>query len=261
MDISKNFHVLSDVHLEFYKTYPGLSSFIKPKINENVNYLCLCGDIGNPRLPFYKLFLQECAASYEKVFIICGNHEYYYEYVDDINLLIQKICDDINPNKLIFLNNSSYDISGTNIRILGTTLWTKIDNKNKSDIKCFIADFRSIKNWSIYKNDIEHHKSLKFIKDSLCDSGTESKRFIIITHHAPLLSCGNIIHRNSILSSAFKNDLMYLISEHTDKISVWMYGHDHYSMCFKIENTLIVSNQLGYPGEIDIKNNNYSVIV
>ena len=70
-------HVLSDIHLEFYKTLPKLEKKFQSIDPSATNILCLCGDIGYPHTKIYKWFITWCSEHFTKVFIITGNHEYY----------------------------------------------------------------------------------------------------------------------------------------------------------------------------------------
>lgn len=237
------FQILSDIHLEHYDTYPGIKTFISDV--GSADYLCLCGDIGAPFEPSYKRFLEECAdGSWKKVFVIAGNHEMYGKRLKEVYNHINTLCNQIDSNKLVFLQNTGFDVSD-NIRVIGATLWSEIDYDEHYSIGCFIADFRKIKDFTTNDYGEEYVKTVKFIQKEL--SNNPNKNFVILTHHVPLLTCGSPKYLGSPLSSAYRSNLRHLM---TDQVLLWAYGHDHYSMRVKVENTLVVSNQFGYPGEI-----------
>lgn len=245
------FQVLSDIHLELYREYPGLAHFINGQ--QTADCLCLCGDIGDPHSPHYKRFLAECAsAPYVYVFIIAGNHEFYHCHMQRVHHKIRELCKEVGGEKLVYLNNTCFDLPGTNLRIFGTTLWSKITAEQALDVRCFIADLRCIKEWGIEENNATHEKSLTRLNDELATLPAD-KRLIVMSHHAPTLLCGNPVHAHSPMSSAFRSDLTDLITRNSHKIAMWMYGHDHYSMRMSIKDTIIVSNQVGYPGETERK--------
>lgn len=226
------FHLLSDIHLEFYKKYPGIIYFLDPIENDSIDYLFLCGDIGDPFSNNYKLFLEECSKeSYKNIFIIAGNHEYYNHHTHNVTQKIKILCKNIS-NKLIFLNNNCFYID--NYCILGSTLWSYINN---NEIERYISDFTKIKNWSLLRNNNENKKSIKYIHKKL----KNNTKFIIITHHCPLYL------NNTELSDAFYNNLEDIFDN--ENIILWLYGHDHSSNKIKIKNTQIISNQFGYPDE------------
>lgn len=191
----------------------------------------------------YKRFLGECAAAFDHVFIISGNHEYYGHDIRTVDEHIPSLSKSF--DNVTYLNCTGVDITGTDLRIIGTTLWSEIKEDQMSDIRYSLSDFQCIRKWSIEENQMKHKQCLNFIKQELKNPG----RLIVMTHHPPVLKCGHPKHTGSSMSSAFKNDLGHLILQNTDKIAAWMYGHDHYSMQFKLGNTTIMSNQIGYPGE------------
>jgi hypothetical protein len=66
------FQYISNLHLDLYPL--GLFD-----IDAIAPYLLLAGDIGNPYQKKYELFLENISKKFEKIFIISGNHEYYYQ--------------------------------------------------------------------------------------------------------------------------------------------------------------------------------------
>lgn len=238
------FQILSDIHLEHYHTYPGAKYFL-PSLGE-ADVLCLCGDIGDPFKSHYVRFLKECSeSSYKYVLVITGNHEYYGHHTLKVPFHIRRLCS-ANP-KLVFLHNQAFDVS-PNVRVLGTTLWTQTRPEQSECIRKCVNDYKYIKEWSIERSDSEHRKASKFLLREL-ETCPDDKRIVILTHHAPVLDCGDPLYKGSFLSSAFKNDLEDVIIKYNDRIALWAYGHDHYNMRFKIGDTVVVSNQYGYPDE------------
>ena len=79
--------MISDLHLEF-KT----PKYTFPKIEAKCKNLFLLGDIG---LPFinedYTNFLEEIAKSFEHIFIVLGNHEFYRSTMEDVFDYFEKI--------------------------------------------------------------------------------------------------------------------------------------------------------------------------
>jgi len=193
--------------------------------------------------------LEDCVAAaylYSYVIVIAGNHEYYHHRHSKVRRHIRNLCKEIDAKKLVFLDNEVFDISDT-ICVIGTTLWSTILPDQRQAVGHLVRDYKLIKNWTIEANDNANKKAIKFIRDQL--SSKCKKRCVIMTHHAPLMECGNPKFATSPLSSAFHNDLEDLIISNHDRIAVWMYGHDHYNKRFAIGDTTIVSHQLGYPDE------------
>lgn len=227
------FHLLSDLHLE-------ISPFTLNK-PDDADILILAGDIGNPTSNDYRDLIEKTSKLYKYVFIIKGNHECYGYDLQKTGEKISHVVDKF--NNVFYLQKKIIDIE-ENIRILGVTLWSDIMDYQRSDIGCFIADFRLIKGWNIENNNHEHFKDVKFIKNEISRAKEDNKKLIIITHHAPSYrGTSRPEHNGSSLSSAFCTDLEYLFN---DPIKTWVFGHTHHSCKLLINNIPLLSNQRGY---------------
>lgn len=240
--------VLSDIHLEHR------GHFELPR--DPTDIICLCGDIGDPSLPSYRTFLEHCAEqSRMYTFVIMGNHEAYGKTLKQTSNIIQSICEainrDIRADKIVFLNNTAFDIPGSEFRILGTTLWSDIHPKFAWHIRNSLSDFSRIKDWSIGAAKEAYDHSLMWLRGQLQEAWLEDKKVVVMSHHAPLLSLGRPKHLSSSLQSAFASDLSDLIQEYTHLLKFWFYGHNHHSQKVTMKDTVIASNQIGYGGEED----------
>lgn len=227
------FHLLSDLHLE-------ISPFTlnKPK---DADILILAGDIGDPTSNDYRDLIEKTSNLYKYVFIVKGNHECYGYDLQKTGQKIAHVVDKF--SNVFYLQKRTIDIE-ENIRILGVTLWSDIMDYQRSDIGCFLADFRLIKEWNIENNNHEHFKDVKFIKNEINRAKEDNKKLIIITHHAPSYrGTSRPEHSGNSLSSAFCTDLEYLFN---DPIKAWVFGHTHHSCKLLINNIPLISNQKGY---------------
>ena len=227
------FHLLSDLHLE-------ISPFTlnKPK---DADILILAGDIGDPTSNDYRDLIEKTSNLYKYVFIVKGNHECYGYDLQKTGQKIAHVVDKF--SNVFYLHKRTVDIE-EDIRILGVTLWSDIMDYQRSDIGCFLSDFRLIKEWNIENNNHEHFKDVKFIKNEIDRAKEDNKKLIIITHHAPSYrGTSRPEHNGSPLSSAFCTDLEYLFK---DPIKTWVFGHTHHSCKLLINNIPLLSNQRGY---------------
>lgn len=261
-----NIKLLSDIHLELMKGYLGMSHFIPP--DQDVDIICLCGDIGDPSKPSFAQFLKDCTMRCNMhTFLIMGNHEAYGNTVEKAANNVAQICTNINEHngtdiqKLVFLNNTSFDIPHHNLRVLGSTLWTEVDPQEAWDIQCFISDFRRIQQWGIGDNNEAFHTNIAWLRASLQQAREDEVKTIIMTHHVPLMNLGHPRHAASPLKSAFSSDLYNFIKANTDVISYWFYGHDHFSTKKIIDTTTIMSNQMGYEGEESMTHFNHDLVI
>ena len=233
------FQLLSDLHLEF-------APFLLQK-DDDTHFLILAGDIGNPLKKTYKKFIKKVSNKYEMVFLIRGNHEIFGMSLIECDNVISDICKEY--SNVIYLQRNSFDIPDTNIRVIGTTLWTQIKEDQQKDVKKYMSDFRYIRNWSIEHQHQEHDYDVTFIKREIQKAEDENKQLIIITHHAPYIH--NVQHpiyeHNNTMSSAFLVDMSFLFS--SPSIHTWVFGHTHYSSNQKIGNVQLISNQRGYIDE------------
>ena len=239
-------HVLSDIHLEMDKCDKEISSYF----NNKADYLFLLGDIGNPYEESYTRFLKYCTNNYQKVFLVAGNHEMYHKTVYETVTKLRQLCNE--NDKLVFLNDDTYDLPGLDIRIAGTTLWSKVTEEQMSEIRCFISDYRSIKDWSVEQNNHTHAKSVEWLKQETEKAKQDGKKLVIMTHHAPLLNSCHPKHMGSSLSSAFETDLSQFIISNPH-IRLWLHGHTHHSDKRTVGSTTVLSNQYGYSADKDAK--------
>lgn len=234
--------VISDIHLEnkddvIFEDYFDTS--------EKIDIICLCGDIGNPKQESYIQFLKSCAEfCVIQTLVLMGNHEAYGKSIEETEGLIKNICASIDPTKITFLNNSTYDLG--EFRFLGTTLWSELDTRYCYEIRSSISDFWCIKDWNIGKWRDMYFDNVVWLRLHSEEARQENKQVIIMSHHAPLQYVGNSKYADSQLKSAFCSDMHDFIKNRKDVIRYWFYGHDHHSMQSEVDGVIVLSNQVGY---------------
>jgi len=246
---SFKFQLFSDIHLEYYKSFPKI-----PKLEK---YLILAGDIGKIDNTNYKSFFDYCSSNWEKVFYILGNHEYYHSdktfnnLKEDYHIFFKQY-----PN-VYLLDNSYYDLDD-NFRIIGSTLWSNPENTNG------LNDFTHIKEISnqIYKKlglSLDtfknlHKQSTDYLKKEISKN---DKQLLIITHFPPTqINTSHPKYQNQpqYLKDYFASNILNDISN-TNNIKGWIFGHTHFTNDMIINNVRLMSNQMGYPNEDDINMN------
>jgi len=220
------FQYLSDLHDKY------------PDITPLCDYLVLLGDIGDPYNPEYRIFLKSLSLKFKKIFVIAGNHEYYFKVVYECDNYISSICFDI--DNIYFLNNKSIEVDG--YLLLGTTLWSNINYQTA----CRLNDFRYIRMCKDEFIDINyyielHQNSINFITQELENNNIDNKPVIIFSHHSPLLEM-NGKYKNSFLSSAYSTDLSHL----NKNVKAWLSGHTHQCLTLTKNNIIYSSNCMGY---------------
>lgn len=247
--------VASDVHFEFHQDN---SSFLPPlPCEEDIDVLVLAGDIGtkneavqgiNKILNFY----QEVSIVY-----IAGNHEFYQQEIKETLKYFKSTFED--NDRVFFLENETCVIDG--YTFAGCTLWSGLDgmgdtvrNHMMQEADRFISDFRAI-NICDQKNGLrpfkpsdmlaKNHISQTWLEEVLRTHSKE--KLIIVTHFPPLMGCRHEGIPVDSVSAYFQADCEELIN--TYQPLLWLYGHNHYSRMDRKGDTLLFSNQLGYPNE------------
>jgi predicted phosphohydrolase len=231
----------SDLHLEFMKPNKIVKFVNKIKKGEPDEICILAGDIGNPYKYNYQIFMEFINKSFQKTFIIAGNHEYYNKTkkIEETNHFLSEYF--LKFNNICYLNNE-YEIYN-NYCFIGTTLWSHITNlANK------ISDIDQIPDFNIDKYNELNYENVEFLNNAIRDN----TNCIIITHHVPSFSLIDSKYKTTELmqyNQWFYCDLDNFISLNRNKISCWIYGHTHTYAYNLIYNIPFICNPIGYPNE------------
>ncbi len=234
-----NIQYCSDLHLEFIKnTYFLHSNLLIP----SADILILAGDI----IPFCKSldkvkYFDFLSESFQKVYWLPGNHEYYNSDMVRGNMFKGKKV----RNNVHIVNNEVISINEVNL--IFSTLWSQISPQKELIIKSRLSDFSQI----TYDGDafrpkqfnILHQESLRFLENSLID--LNGNKNLVVTHHVPTLLNYPKEYLTSPINEAFAVELFDLIEKYQPE--AWIYGHSHFNTPeFSIGKTRLVTNQLGY---------------
>lgn len=208
--------LISDLHLEF-RNKREIEAIASALVVLPVDVIFDAGDL-HPDAEMRDLFAQ---ASGKPYYHVMGNHDFYHSSISDFRRVEM-----IGGHKVAFC-----------------TLWTDFDNSDPVLMHNFI---RCLNDASLIKgaeagNVLEIHKSHRqFIRDEKPD--------IVVTHHAP--SYQSVVGKfvGNWTNGYFVNRMDEFIMENQN-IKYWLHGHTHTPVRYKIGNTEVVSNQLGYPGE------------
>ncbi len=233
------FQYCSDLHIEF----PANRKFLKKNpIRPVGEVLFLAGDI----LVFAEMkkhydFLKYLSDNFRQVYWVPGNHEYYQSNIlERSGSFTEKIF-----SNFTLANNVCIEESG--VKIIISTLWSKIRDRNPGMIEYNINDFLVIRHngWKLTAKIVNeiHQECLEFVADALTKAKDE--KTIVLTHHIPTYLNYPERFRNDILNDSFAVELFDLI--HSNGPDYWIYGHHHQKIdAFKIGKTNLVNNQLGY---------------
>ena len=231
--------ICSDLHLEFSNNRKW---FNKNPLIPKGEILIIAGDTYYLNRNFGKLkFIKQVADSFEQVYLIPCNHEYYegFDVSTGLSPFELKIKDNVT-----LLNNKSIHING--VKFVFSTFWSLIQH-NIIPIMNGMVDFRRIqfqdKPFNInHFNDL-HDKAFEFVSNEV--KGTE--KTVVVTHHLPSQLCNSEEFKDSPLTEAFCVEKTNFIFD--SEVDYWIYGHSHRNKVdFNIGNTTMLTNQFGYIG-------------
>ncbi|GAC1594749.1 MAG: metallophosphoesterase [Ginsengibacter sp.] len=229
----------SDLHLEFRQN----KEFIKANpLLPNGEVLVLAGDI----VPFaimdkFKDFFSYVSDNFKTTYWVPGNHEYYHF---DVTAKSGVLCENIKSN--VFLINNTC-VLHQDIRLIFSTLWSNISPANQWQIESRLSDFQVIKyngfRFSSERYNQLHSDSLNFITQEIQQNN--ASKTVVVTHHVPTFLNYPSQYKGDVLNEAFAAELFDIIESFS--IDYWIYGHHHFNTPdFKIGNTCLLTNQLGY---------------
>lgn len=233
------FQYLSDVHLEMGG---GL-----PDVPRNAPFLILAGDIGDPASEPYRAFLERMSLTFDTVFVLAGNHEYYShgsahargrEWIARVDASIRSVTSAF--QNVVYLQNEVVDIPGTDVSVFGGTLWTDVPHAQELAIGTMIADYRCIPGFTIPMGRDLHAETIRALEAAL--KARPDRVFVVATHHMPKKSLIRPRYAGSPLNGAFASDVSFADDE---RIVAWVSGHTHTAH----DEGKFKCNPVGYPGE------------
>jgi predicted phosphohydrolase len=244
----------SDLHLEFEMNRKWINKY---PLAVKGDVLLLGGDIVLfAQIEQHNDFFDFVADNYKAAYWIPGNHEYYHaDIAHRSGTLHEAIRDNV-----FLVNNTSITIDDTDI--ICATLWSHINPAHEWEITRAMSDFHVIKH-AERKLNIEEYNRLhlqgrQFVENAI--AGSTAKHKIVLTHHVPTLMNYPEKYKGDVLNEAFATELHNLIE--SSEADCWIYGHTHCNTPdFKIGNTQILTNQLGYVKHGEHKDFNNSKIV
>jgi Icc-related predicted phosphoesterase len=233
-------HIFSDIHAEF-------AEFEPPNVDADV--VVIPGDlhVGREGRKWIRRYIPE-----KPVIYVLGNHEFYRHVFPN---LIDELRRETAGSNIHLLENQAVEING--FSFLGCTLWSDFRITGDEIIAKAIAH-RGISDYELITKGARrlpllpddtanaHHASLAWLKQQT--AGRDTTKTVIVTHHAPSRKSIPPWHVGSLLNGAFVSDLEDFIAE--AKAPLWIHGHTHYCVDYKVASTRVVSNQRGYPGAI-----------
>jgi Icc-related predicted phosphoesterase len=240
----ENYRYISDVH-----SYMHVFDYYMQEAASKDEILILAGDLrefGNRNGGDLLDKLRTICSIFKKVIFVPGNHEYYGSYINTVDDKIREGLSDVD-NFILLQNGGFIEIDG--VRIIGATLWSDITNCREI-VKYMLSDYSVIfikdgdtKSKLItpdYTLDL-HRRHLENIKESLYEWEGPS---IVVTHHTPSFKSMTPGFEDSMINSAFMNEL-----ELEKWPTYWIHGHVHSRHNYMHNGCNVLCNPVGYKGE------------
>ena len=228
-------HILSDLHLEHRRNWRTLVDRIPDHLGEVLvlagDVLCLADEDESAEM------LTRLREKAGEVLYVLGNHEHYNSDLLAAKLVAAQLCA---TTGVRLLDESALEIAGR--RFVGCTLWFSFDDRAHA-CRHLLTDFRLIADLeqTVYQ---ENERALAFLDGSIRPGD------IVVTHHLPARA-GVAPHfkREPYLPLApfFANDCEELVRRR--RAALWIHGHMHLPNDWRLGDTRIVCNPIGYPGD------------
>ncbi|MBL8565169.1 MAG: metallophosphoesterase [Hyphomicrobiaceae bacterium] len=251
-------HYLSDLHLEaqdFTSPLPGGDVLIL------AGDLCHARCLDPARADRYcsaqrdrtLRFVDEALGKFAHVLLVAGNHEHYDGIFDDtVATLLRHL-----PGVTV-LDGDVTEIGG--VRFFGTTLWCDFGGLSDVEITAIrkgMGEYFFVKMRPDGANGAggplvrltpaATHRAHRSAWARLREAVTMEPRrpTVVVTHHAPSGLGLNPRFTNSPLNAAYASNLDDEIAAFAN-VPVWIHGHTHIARTYRIADTIVRSNALGF---------------
>jgi predicted phosphodiesterase len=231
--------ILSDLHLEFGPCDLPFS---------DADVIALAGDIG---VGVRGLEWIKSRFPGRRVVYVPGNHEYYG---DAMPKLTEKLVGMGHECGVDVLNRGDVEIDG--VRFFGATLWT--DFALWGDIpgamsyaQQMVTDYKRVRVSPRFSklrplDTASQHGLTRRWLQRHADAGN-LQNAVVLTHHAPSARSLAAPETRDPIDAAYASNLDSLIEASGARL--WIHGHTHHCVRYRIGATEIVSNQRGYVDE------------
>ena len=246
--------ILSDLHLEAPKAYDVFE--IIPK----APYLALLGDVGN--ITAHKddclTFLIQQLKQFRAVLFVPGNHEAYHSSwpatLETLRTFESDICRNSSLGQFVLLDRAAFRLPGTNVVILGCSLFSYIPPESEMAVSVGLNDFLHTSDWDVKIHNEAHRRDLAWLNAQVAHLEQSDVKIMIFSHWSPSLDNRALDpkHSESPITTAFSSNLSEEGCFKSDKVMVWAFGHTHYNCDFTIEREAsagplrLLTNQRGY---------------
>jgi hypothetical protein len=238
----------SDLHIDHFSDFTTM-------IIPSAPVLLIAGDICSAWKPMYRDFLAWCSARWSHVILITGNHEYTcpdgeIHTLTDTDAHIRRIVSQM-PNVIFLQDGESARIPGTDVQVVGATLWSAVDPVIHAEVQTLKGDYKhtytdvALGIRTTTPMDICALHALQKAKLANALATHTWGRLILMTHHMPSLSLLEPEYRHERLHSCYASaddDLFYY-----GNLAAVICGHSHRAIKQRLPpGILALMNARGY---------------
>jgi predicted MPP superfamily phosphohydrolase len=259
--------ILADMHLEFLMN-PAVTPSRRAQAllaaihDTQADVTVFCGDTYTKGRSCKKA--RDLIPPERPVILVAGNHEHYGDtYQHSMDRLRKDAAESPGVH---FLENEAVEIDG--VVFLGCTLWSDMRlfqagadaglysfAQTIEECKQAMNDYRQIRYLSgagpyrlLHPNDTlrMHAASTAWLAEQF--KRYRNRTMVVVTHHAPSSRSVHESYRQDILSAAYASHLDPLVEQ--SGAALWLHGHNHEVMDYRIGRTRVLANCYGYEYEV-----------
>lgn len=213
----------------------------------NADVYVVAGDLGRPEQAIG--WARELG---KPVLYVPGNHEFYGGSLPGVTRELRRLAMD---SQVHVLDNEEVCIGG--VRFIGSTLWSDflLDGEGPGRDEAVRAALRMMHDFRRVFADEEQQalftpehaaalcrRNAAWLRQRL--DRTWPGRTVVITHHAPSAASIEPRFAGSPLNGCFASHLDDLLDG--DRVALWIHGHMHHSVDYRLRGTRVVCNPRGY---------------
>lgn len=217
-------YLCGDLHLEFFR---GDGRELVFETLPDAEAIVVAGDLNVAEDVPASLDL--LAERYEHVIYVAGNHDYYHSMLERVDELRAGVT---NP-RVHWLEDSAVEVGG--VRFVGSTLWF---SSHETDLEHILSDFHCIAGLRGWVHD-KSRRSLEYLHREVTAPS------VVVTHHLPSRRSVVPRYEHDPTNCFFVcPEAEQVITERRPRL--WVHGHSHDSLDYRIGPTRVVCNPYGY---------------
>ncbi len=193
-------------------------------------------------------FADAALSRFSRVLLVPGNHDHYDGVLEETAGLFRRFL----PGVTV-LDTEIVHIEG--VAFFGATLWSDFEGRSDAAMRAVrrgLGDYFFIKTRDTgagapvkFRPEhalARHDAAFAALREAVA---SVDRPLVVVTHHAPSLQGLNPRFRGNGLDGAYASDLDGVIAA-SPRIRVWIHGHTHIARTYRIGDTTVRSNALGF---------------